>query len=305
MKLYYKVPFYDNSDFMGHLIEHCIIHPDKNNINQCGLAPRIGGSLSWEKTRIEFDHLEDKQIIFDMIHRPITQEIVDYEYRIFNEEFWSIGYISRLLEKCNKLFLGDDRSKKPRPFTLEEIQTYHQHHIVNGNYILMDEDTNQIVEHNFDEDTLIPLDRYTKPALEYHLVYLEGQKNLIIAHRWSDVNALVYFFCIYDIIKSWDSYTKRYQLDSYYTYSPSDYYTTGLCWIRISPHCSLDITQEYFEFQKNYFLRELRTNGYPSIIISSMLFNNQLYELEKSLDLINSISYDEFIDIIQNIKNIS
>lgn len=42
MRLYYKAPFYDNTDFMGHLIEHAILYPDPHNKEQCGLKPWVG-----------------------------------------------------------------------------------------------------------------------------------------------------------------------------------------------------------------------------------------------------------------------
>ncbi|HMY80806.1 MAG TPA: hypothetical protein PLW93_01010 [Candidatus Absconditabacterales bacterium] len=305
MKLYYKVPFYDNSDFMGHLIEHVILYPDQNNVKQCGITPRVSGSLQGERTRIDFDHLEDKKVIFDLLHKPISQKVVDYEYKIFNEEFAGISYVSRVLEKCNKMFLGEERSKKPRPFSLDEIQAYHDKHIIQGNYVLIDNDTNKVIEHNFNESKLQKLDLYSIPELEYHLVYLEGQKNYIVIHKGSQVNALVFLYFLYDVIKAWDFYSKRYTLESYYTHGPSDYYSTGVCGMRISPHCNLDITEDFFNFQKNYFLRELIVNKYPSIIAFSMLFNNQKYELNKALELIESMQFSDYITIIGNIKNIS
>lgn len=115
---------------------------------------------------------------------------------------------------------------------------------------------------------------------------------------------MVYFYFLYDLIKSWDSYSKRYILESYYTHSPSDYYSTGLSGIRISPHCNLDMTEDFFQFQKQYFLRELQKGSYQSIIAISMLFNNQKYELDKASTLIESIQFADYQNIIQNIKNI-
>lgn len=123
--------------------------------------------------RIDFNHIEDKDIIFQLLHKPITQQIVDYEYKIFNEEFGSINYINRVLEKCNKLFLSDDRSNKPKQFSLQEINLYHKTYIIEGKYVLINDNTNEIVDHNFNESKLQTLEQYMPPILEYHIVYLE------------------------------------------------------------------------------------------------------------------------------------
>lgn len=195
-----------------------MIHPNKDDVAQSFLATQISGTLSGERTWIDFENIEDKDTVFAMARKPITQEIVDYEYAIFNEEFGNIRYGGRVIEKHNKSVYGDSRSKKPRPFSLEEIQTYHDRHIREGKYVLLDEHTNTIVEHNFDDKELSIKDVYGIPAITYSLLYLEGQKNFILQSPSCDSNTLVYLYFLYEMIESRDSFHKRYQLESYYTH---------------------------------------------------------------------------------------
>lgn len=303
-KVYFKVPFYDNSDFMGHLVEHVILHPDKAILEQCALSPRIWGSLSGERIWIDFEYLDDKETILKMLYRQITQDTIDYEYKIFNEEFGWLSYVNRVLEKCNTLLYSDNRSKKPRLFTLEEVQKYHNTYIKNGNYVLQDTTSKTIIEHNYDLKLLKSNNLYWMPNISYDLVYLEWQKNYILYCESSNSSSLVFFYFLYDIIKSRDIYRKRYQLESYYTHSPSDYYSIDCCVIRISPHCALDITEEFFNSQKKYFLKQLRENWYPSLEIVSMLYYDELYNHDEWYNLIQSIDFKYYMTIVQEIKNL-
>gem|GEM_PF-3860895 len=82
----------------------------------------------------------------------------------------------------------------------------------------MDEHTNTIVEHNFEDKELSIKDVYNIPEIKYTLLYLEGQKNFILQSESFDANTLVYFHFLGEIIESRDSFHKRYQLESYYTH---------------------------------------------------------------------------------------
>ncbi|MFA7284703.1 MAG: hypothetical protein WC004_02670 [Candidatus Absconditabacterales bacterium] len=281
-----------------------MIHPNKDDVAQSFLATQISGTLSGERTWIDFDNIEDKDTVFGMARKLITQEIVDYEYAIFNEEFGNIRYGGRVIEKHNKSVYGESWSKKPRPFSLEAIQAYHDHHIKQGKYVLLDEHTNTIVEHNFEDKELSIKDVYNIPEIKYTLLYLEGQKNFILQSESFDANTLVYFHFLGEIIESRDSFHKRYQLESYYTHGATSYYTTSYCSLRTGPHCTLDITEEFFDQQKQYFLRDLEKGSYPSLFVISMLYNNEKFNNKAAIDLIHSISFDNYKTVVQNIKNL-
>lgn len=173
MKIYFKAPYYKDSNFMGHLVEHCILHPDKTIITQCILKPWTSGALSGEHMYITFDNYVDQKDIFEMLNKPITQKMIDYEYKIFEEEFGNMSYIIRLLEKLSKVHYGDHRSQKPTLYSLEEVQVYHKKYIQDGEYVIVDGDVPKILSHNVPVDSLSPISEIIFPNIEYSLMLLQ------------------------------------------------------------------------------------------------------------------------------------
>gem|GEM_PF-6721837 len=66
----------------------------------------------------------------------------------------------------------------------------------------------------------------------------------------------------------------------------------------------MDITEEFFDQQKQYFLRDLEKGSYPSLFVISMLYNNEKFNNKAAIDLIHSISFDNYKTVVQNIKNL-
>lgn len=300
MKIYVKSPFYKNSDFMAHLVEHCALHPNKDDIEQCVLKSRASWWLSGEHTHFDFDDFIDYKKILALIHKPITQDMIDYEMNIFQEEFGSVGYIIRLYEKLMQSYFGTDRSWRQQKYSLEEVQQYRDEHY--KHYIIIDDTKDVIVEHNI--TNLQTLNTIVLPDLTVSLVYLEGEKNNILSSPLHNFTDLIIFYFIYDVIKSRDRHKKRYILESYYSHRPSDMYTSTHCIIRISPHTALDISPERFELQKDYFLKELEHNQYMTLEALSILYCRQEYNKELAKKIIDWIWYEYLINIIEQIKNL-
>mgnify|MGYP000876476231 CR=1 FL=1 len=152
-------------------MEHCILHPDKNNIQNCVLAPWIDGSLYPEYMVISFDEYADQKDLFSFINKEITQEVVDYEYKIFEEEFGNSNYYKRVHEKFLKKIYSPQWTRKPSLYTLEEVQSYHKQYIKNGEYIITHH--NKIISHNIKSVSPLSLAENLVPKIDYHLIYLE------------------------------------------------------------------------------------------------------------------------------------
>lgn len=97
---------------------------------------------------------------------------------------------------------------------------------------------------------------------------------------------VIYGYFLYHIIKAWDSYKKRYELESYYTQPPTPFFNTQYCILRISPHTVLDISVAFFQAQKKYFMQSLINHNYAFIEVGTLLYHHQIYELDKAIQFI-------------------
>ncbi len=88
------------------------------------------------------------------------------------------------------------------------------------------------------------------------------------------------------MIKSWDSYKKRYELESYFTAPPSTYANNKDCILVISHSTVLDMSEIFFTEQKKYFIKAIRNSDYMVLPITALLFHHQEYDLEKVVQFI-------------------
>lgn len=292
MKLYYYTPYYKHSDFMAHLTEHLCVYPDISTPYWCLLWTNISWSLQSELCSIWFNKIIPLQTIFDIVNKQISQDMVDYEMKIFEEEFWDVSYINKVLEKVNKSLIDPDRTAKPQKYTLDEIKAYHHQYIVEWKYILFDPDHWEIIQHNLQDIDAKESD-YSIGDIKAELYYFEWAKNYVLYSKstpWS----ILFFYMLYEIIEWRDGYQKRYVLESYYTHRPSDTYSKDFSMLRISPHAALNITEEFFLEAKKYYINQIQSKQFMSIEIMSLLYHNHQIDREKAVVALSEFSFSDY-----------
>lgn len=302
MRIYFKTPYYKNSDFMAHLVEHCILSPEKNNISQMVLAAWLDGSLHWEYTYITYDNWVSQQDVFSLINKNITTDTVEYENKIFDEEFGDVPYITRVFEKCNKKYYSNDWTWRQQVYTMDEIQEYQKKYIIQWEYVIIDENTGEHKENNI--KNIVDIACTTLPHITYDVVYLEGKKNYILRSDLVNYTDIIYYYFLYDMIKAWDCYKKRYIVESYYHYGPSDLYTTKHCIIRIDVNTDIDVNELFFIEQKKYFIQKIKNKNYAILEALSLLYLHQQYNEQDVYKCINDINFSWYQSIMNHIKNL-
>ncbi len=302
MRLYFKTPYYKNSDFMAHLVEHCIVSPEKNNLSQIVLSAWLDGSLHGEHTCITYDNGVLEQDVFSLINKTITEDIVMYENKIFDEEFGDVSYITRVFEKYNKKYYSPDWTGRQQIYTISEIQEYHKKHIIQWEYVIIDENTWDHKKHNI--ENVVNVTYNTLPHITYDVIYLEGKKNYILCSELKNYTDIVYYYFLYDMIKTRDCYRKRHILESYYHYGPSDLYTTQECIIRIDVNTDIDVDELFFIEQKKYFIQKIKNKNYAVLEVLSLLYLHQEYNEQEVYKCINDINFSWYKNIINHIKNL-
>lgn len=306
MRIAFYTPFYKNSDFMPHMAEHCVFHPRRNNPLYNGHVVRIDWHLRGEVSYFDYESDIMSDDIKQMIYAPISQQVVDYESAIFQEEFWSMSYMMRVFEKLAQEIKDPQRTLKPKEYySLEDIVSYHETYYMKWRYIILDEDKegDNIVEANFD---IIPAELPEAiSSLEYKLIYLEWEKNFFIVQKWKGVYDLYFFVFLWNIFRSWDAYHKRYLIKSYYTHGPTKFSWTEYNALRINAHTDLNIDKEYFLIQKKYFIDGLKKNYFPKDYAESLLYFQQRIDFDLLATMLEEISYEYFMDnIVAGIKSL-
>lgn len=139
MRIAFHTPFYKNSDFMGHMAEHCVMHPRRNNPLYNAYVVWVMGFLRREMSYFEYYSDMASDDIKHMILTPFSQEVVNYEKIIFQEEFGSIDYVNRVFEKLAQELLDPMRSAKPVDYAFKEITQYHEDCYIHGKYVIFDD----------------------------------------------------------------------------------------------------------------------------------------------------------------------
>ncbi|MEA3304495.1 MAG: hypothetical protein U9Q15_01895 [Patescibacteria group bacterium] len=95
MKLILPTPWYRNSKYVPHLIEHCVLHPKDLSLQDCFLyASDIDASTNGVFTGYHFPYLKEEniEILIDSLLQKISPEVIDYEKFVLEDELDDISY---------------------------------------------------------------------------------------------------------------------------------------------------------------------------------------------------------------------
>ena len=228
----------------------------------------------------------------------VTQEIVDYEYAIFEEEFGSRSYILQLREKLYQSKYWQ-YSSKPVKYSLEEIKNYMHQHITDGQKVYFDRNKDTLISTNIPYTTV----KFEKNIdFEYQMMLLQWSKNHIFSHRVYSIFDLVTLEFIADIFDKYDLYQKRYIMWSYYHHNCSVMNTSQHLIRRMSPDQIAHVTSEFFESYKTYFVKLIDNDQYERTNIMGILYLWQYATKDEMISCIQDISYSDITKLVSLIE---
>lgn len=302
MRLYYKTPRYKNSNFMAHLVEHLLLHPvDVSDIDKYTLLSNIDGYTASDYIYFVYDEFcVNRDFINDIIRRPIDQDVINYEYVIFEEEFWERWYVKRLIDKIYQMIYWPDRSSKPIKYTVDEIKNYINNNVINSKYIYYDNHNYKIIDTNIKYSNQ-KLPKTYGDAL-YKMMLLEWSKNHIFYKKVETVYDLVLFDFLNDLISSYDLYQKRYIMWSYY-HSPTTFLINNdYVWVRAWVNAICDISEIYFDSYKKYAINGANNGTYEINNVYSILNLWQYAPREEITKYISKLPYSYIKNLVKMIE---
>lgn len=294
MELYYKTPKYNNSYFMWHLVEHLLLHPkDKNNIKEFMYRNDISWRAAVEHIYIIYDQfLFDKWSIKNYLNTKISQEILDYEYNIFEEEFANNDITIkwwRVMDKFYKKRYDEFLWSKPVLYNLEEVNKYILDNIENWKYLLFDKNENKIESTNI-EYKKIKFTNYieeinrSKILLEWKINYIEYKK----ISSWFDF-LVMNFLC--DLLDVCDRLEKRYNLWSYFL-NTSYIYNNSECISIWNRSDTSSLSKDLFDEYKNYYIKYIQNNKLEFVNVYSVIYKWEYISKEEMIKCIKDLDYE-------------
>ncbi len=276
---------------MGHLVEHLLLHPkNKNNISEYMYRNNISWTTHSEHIYIDYDEfLFDQNAIKKYLNTTITQDILDYEYDIFEEEFAKDNYINRSIDKFYQKRYNKQTSSKPTIYTINEVNKYIYDNIIIWEYLFFDNKNNTIIDTNIKYNTIISKN-YTE-EFNKNKIILEWKINYFFYKKissWFDF-VVANFLC--DFLDMCDRFTKRYNMWSYFiskSYIYNDANSVGI----INLANTSDISESFFENYKNYYIKYINNNYLEINNVSSIIYNWQYIPKEEMIKCILGLDYE-------------
>ena len=302
MKLYYKTPRYKNSNFMAHMVEHLVLHPeDASDTDRYVYLSNIDGYSASDYIYFVYDEFSiDEEFIKTIISRNITQDLMDYEYAIFEEEFGERGYVKRLVDKLYQMIYWNDRSSKPVKYEVDEVKEYIDKNIMDGKTIYYDNYNFKIVKTNIDYK-IIDFDGSYWEIL-YKMILLEWSKNHIFYKRIDNTYDFVLLDFINDLFSSYDLYQKRYNLWSYYHSNTTYLVNCDYVGIRAGVNAICDVSEKYFDSYKKYAINGVNNGTYEINNIYGIMYIGQYVEKDNIIKYIENLPYSYIKNLVEMIE---
>lgn len=287
---------------MPHIIEHLLLHPeDINDLERFLYRYDIDWYSEAEHIYFVYDEfLMPKNSIMKILNQNVTQKIIDYEYSIFEEEFWNRSYFMRLIDKICQNKYNADRSSKPVKYSIDEIKSYMNEFITNGKYIYFDNLHDIITDTNISYEKLLFENKYED--FDYEMVLLQWSKNHIF---YKAINS-VFDFLLHDFLanlwSSFDLLQKRFILWSYYRHPTHTFYDSKNLALRSIPDQMLNISNDFFDKYKAHYIKFIDNNEKEIINVKGILYTSQYAPKEEMIKYIQNLPFSYIQNLINKIE---
>lgn len=252
--IYIKTPLFNNSQYVSHLVEHCVWW--KISENDYFKYEWID---AWCSTYYSYYILNtnSKKELNDFIDRillPILKETIKYEHKVLKEESKNNNYSQKLTQKIWKLLYWKTFTyAKTWKMIYSTVQEYHQKYYTKNNIIILENE-----EKYFNEKIIENLNIYKK----FDIKIGEDKDNAFVFKHW-----IVELFIISLLSELFDHYIKfklRYIDKQYDTSSFETIYWDyeDYIYFAITPSTIDNIKNINSIFIDNYIKNNLKNKTY-------------------------------------------
>jgi len=131
-KIVRYTPSIAHSDFLPHLLEHCICHPDsKEPIHVAWELLQGSAGVDGDITYFEVAEYIDANDLKHYCQRAcLGKKKIVYEYEVFSEEFDTKDYKIRVHDKFIQQTFDKKRSSSPYKILQKDLQNYFQQYYI-------------------------------------------------------------------------------------------------------------------------------------------------------------------------------
>lgn len=301
MYLYIKTPRINNSKYIPHLLEHCVLHSE--NIDEfINITIPCYASVATCYTEFEFDK-KDLDLILKKITTPISKESFETHKKVIKHElkwasFWQKSYIDTLRKvSWNKNLISNSIQEWVK---FEDIVKYQKKYYQPEKMILVDDENELIkfwwMEKSLTFDSQIEL----KSKIEYKKIKFQWDEFDTIFTQYQNPYDILFLDFFYDLINNYTYYidTNKWK----YWHDESDISLTDKYMILsfYKWYLPKKINKDFFECYKKAYLNNIKNWKNRTYIPIIALFTWQYITKKQHIKFIENIELNTINTTILN-----
>lgn len=140
--IFIKTPLYKNSNYVPHIIEHCVI-PLVSNPNIFFETSHIRWEVYTYYTNffLDTDSQDELDAFVAQIQKPLTKKRIQYEQAVIRDEVADMPYNKKIINKIGEKIYGSPlKYSQTHRVSFEEIDAYHQKYYTPQNIVILEND---------------------------------------------------------------------------------------------------------------------------------------------------------------------
>lgn len=283
-------------EISAHLLEHILIRNfSLSEINYFDYIIDISAATYYGYTTYQVPDQLDEQKILAYLTSDFTKEVFEIERKALKKELEETNqdFISKITWKITKkLYNPYFLSRTIKKPSFEELQEYHRRWYNINNIIITDKNDEYIhVGKNFKKLIISGKNKDYNPMIK-HISVQHNTHNIncftLQYDSWKD-NRLWFF--IYDLLKNFNIYQARYWRWNYY-YEDIDFlHIHNHIIIVYSEWFDDNITPEFFNAYKKYYLKEFQKSYDTFWRVIDMMYDNKTTTIKEAKEFIKWLSF--------------
>ena len=298
MHAYIKTPFYRNSKYIPHLLEHCV--NSRGNLNSNDFFSYVyqsdADTFSWY-THFSFSDKISIEVFISWLQKDLDAGLIEYEKQILKDELKDVNFAQELFEKIwKRLHWIDFNNNHISRVSTIEIVDYHKKYYKSAEIIICDDSFN-IISPTKKFTEAAALNDNTSPSI----IKVRGESMRVFIRTYASWKDYYFMLFIQELLKSFQEYTERHKKWVYYFDNRVFLFRTEKYSILSFPeYFECNISIEFFDSFKTYFLTRILSWYWKKWIPINLTLLNQYAKMSEVIDFCNGFKFEEPLSFLWN-----
>lgn len=298
--IFIKTPPYQKTNYMPHLLEHCVVNNFLDNEkNFITYFNSITAYTTSRYTQYSCDTKKCITLLSKHLLAPIPQKRVDHEVQRIHEEYSETTYQKRLFEKLQKT-LDPESWSILKKHSVSKKSLWEYQNTYYNTYILTDDNYNivfsnvSVKEKNRKKTTTSDKVHFQNYKYKLNNITFQWRKNTVLYHNYNNASDIYIGDFIATLLRAW--------IDFHAANITPQYHLENIGFFKTEKHIIITIPTEYIETIKSLsqsFFDEYKAhycatllNNLPNVLC--VLANKPQISTTDLKLMIMSLSYKEF-----------